>query len=217
MKVTIIAKIRETCTCSSSPCAVSVSVVCTLVEMLVLGSSVQQSSKVNHFGRIDIQLSTKQQVSLVSTLAKWPLATTTQNTTQTTTQNTTHNNNQMSCCHPTPQQLCPLTSWVGQRGPQHMVPWHPMVPCQAPVVWFRGATPLVGLFGGHKTTHIEKQRGNDALALTALPIRVQAETKNSCPIAFLQQEQHENSVKHQHNSPHKHHHHAFAPPMVSSQ
>ena len=47
------------------------------------------------------------------------------------TKHNTHNNNKMSRCRPTLQRLCPLSSWVGQRWPQIMVPWLPMSRHQA--------------------------------------------------------------------------------------
>jgi hypothetical protein len=62
------------------------------------------------------------------------------------TNNTQHNTTQHNTTtskmsrHPTPQQLCPLSSWVGQRRPQILAPHLLMGPLQAPGAGFVHAT-----------------------------------------------------------------------------
>ncbi len=59
-----------------------------------------------------------------------------------TTQNTTHilHNNQQNELPPYPQQLCPLSPWVGQQRPQILAPRLRMGPLQAPGTGFVHAT-----------------------------------------------------------------------------
>jgi hypothetical protein len=86
------------------------------------------------------------------------LGTTSHNTTQHTTTN-------ISRCHPTLQQLCPLSPWIGQRHPQIIAPSLPMGPLQAPSAGF--ALAMAGsLVWGNKTRHIKIQRDSGGGALT---------------------------------------------------
>jgi hypothetical protein len=87
-----------------------------------------------------------------------------------TTQPTTHNpqptthNIKMSRRHPTLQQLCPLSPWVGQWRPQILAPRLPMGPQQAPGGGFTIAV-AGSLAWGTKTQPIKIRERDRVLAL----------------------------------------------------
>jgi hypothetical protein len=85
------------------------------------------------------------------------LGTTSHNTTQHTTTN-------MSRCHPTLQQICLLSSWIGQRRPQIIVLSLPMGPLQAPSAGFAHAMAS-SLVWGNKIRHIKNREIGGALIL----------------------------------------------------
>jgi hypothetical protein len=67
-------------------------------------------------------------------------------------------------CHPTPQRLCPLSPWVGQRRPQILAPHLPMGPLQAPGTGFMHATAS-SLVWDEFLIHIKKKRGGGGVGL----------------------------------------------------
>jgi hypothetical protein len=85
-------------------------------------------------------------------------------TTTHTQQNTQHIRINMSCCHPTLQQLHPLSPWIGQRRPQIIVPPLSMDPLQAPSAGFT-LTRADSLVWGNKTRNIKKQREGGGVGL----------------------------------------------------
>jgi hypothetical protein len=83
-------------------------------------------------------------------------------------QQTTHKT-KMDHCHPTLQQLCPLSPWVGQRHQQLMALLLPMGSCKARAIGLGGAAVGSPVWSAN-TSPIKLLRGRQGLGLRWPPI-----------------------------------------------
>ncbi len=86
-----------------------------------------------------------------------------------TTHNKQHTTTEMDHCHPTLQQLFPLSPWIGQQRQQLMAPQLPMGPCKARTIGLGDATVGSPVWGANASP-IKILRGREGLGLRWMPI-----------------------------------------------